>query len=594
MRYPNTALWATILAAIVLSAPEAQAQDKYALGVFHFNVQYVAGGMYGYWAVPNAELDLDAGQIEDLIITESLAPVIELYKQHPAWGVDIEMQGYMLDVLAARHPQLLDTMRTMAKASQIDIVSFHYSDQLYIAYPQVDWERSQKLTAETFKKHDIPLSRSVFCQEGQAGAALAAAMKQAGYQTLVWPKNLWIYQHGDFEAQPLYAFGDGFVIAGSKGVSYQQGNTDISVTWTFLDDGELLATDDFNPYFPDLFKHDPAAVAEYEAGLLALESQGYKISTVDQYVEAVKSKVIPAQLPPLLDGTWQPNSTDGVLKWLGGSGLWYADERDNEVRTLGALAHRELLAAETIAAQAGLDAQAKLAGAWKLMFLGQVSDASGINPFRGEVEYGIAHESEALRIAREVIRQAKEKLSFAQVTIDPAANTAVEGPQSGESATPLQEAPLALVIDGGDRKVTQRWERMSPNKVSVEIQFGSGESPYLQVLFPGTGAESFTTTRALDDHTPVTYQRKDFVFEHFYLALPTGLISLDSGLFVIKDQAFVHLAAKVEAQSGDILFADNTALPNTPVTWRFELVEGTAEQAVQEALALNGTRRLVR
>ncbi len=86
-------------------------------------------------------------------------------------------------------------------------------------------------------------------------------------------------------------------------------------------------------------------------------------------------------------------------------------------------------AAETIAAPPDQDAQSKLSGAWKLMFLGQVSDASGINPFRGEVEYGIAHLSEALRIAREVIRKAKEQLSFAQVTIDPAANTAVEGAQ---------------------------------------------------------------------------------------------------------------------------------------------------------------------
>lgn len=593
MRFHHVAAPAA-LALGYLSAPAALAQDKYALGVFHFNVQYVAGGMVGYWAVPNPAIDLDAEQIEDLIIQESLAPVIDLYEKHPTWGVDIEMQGYMLDVLSDRHPAVLDKIRTLAKAGQIDIVSFHYSDQLYIAYPQEDWERSQKLTADTFAKYDVPLSRTVFCQEGQAGAALAGAMKKAGYRNLVWPKNLWIYQHGDFQAAPLYRFGDGFVVAGSKGVSYQQGMTDISVTWTFLDDGELLATNDLNPYFPDLFKHRPEAVAAYEAGLVDLETQGFRIATVDQYVEAVKDKVTPTDLPPLLDGTWQPNSTDGVLRWLGGGGIWFADERDNEVRTLGALAHRELVAAETAASQAGLDAQAALAGAWRLLFLGQVTDASGINPFRGEVEYGIAHLTEALRIARDVIREAKEKMGYAQATIDPMAGTFSEGDALGEMDISIQNAPIALMLDGGDRSVKQSWIKLGEGKHQVNIEFSPGDSPNLRVGFPGMGAGDFTTTRALDDLTPVTFSRGDYVFDHFYLALPTGLISLGPNLFVIKDQGFSHIAAQIVPQSGDIVFTDDTAKPAESVYWRFILLEASPDQAVKEAMAINGQRRLVR
>src|SRR4051812_50189629 len=66
-------------------APAARADDQFALGMFHFNVQYVAGGMVGYYAVPNPGIDLDAEQIEDLIVTESFAPVLELYaKRSPA------------------------------------------------------------------------------------------------------------------------------------------------------------------------------------------------------------------------------------------------------------------------------------------------------------------------------------------------------------------------------------------------------------------------------------------------------------------------------------------------------------------------------
>jgi hypothetical protein len=580
----------------LLCASEARAQEKYALAMFHFNVQYVAGGMVGYWAVPNPGVDIEAPVIEDLIITESLEPVVDLFEKHPSWGVDLEMQGYMLDVIAARHPALLEKMRVMAKSGQIDIVSFHYSDQLFIAYPQEDWERSQALTAATFAKHDVPLSRSVFCQEGQAGMALAPAMKERGYRTLVWPKNLWGYQHGDFEAQPLYKLGDVFMVAGSKGVNYQEDGVDIAVTWSFLDDGELLATGDLNPYFPDVFRHKPEEVAAYEAELLGLEAQGFTITTVDKYVEAVKDKVPLADPPPLLDGTWQPNSTDGVLRWLGGRGLWGQNERDNDVRTLGAIAHRELVAAETIAKEAGIDATAALGSAWRLLFLGQVSDATGINPFRGEIEYGIGHFTEALRIARDVISEAKAAMGSESVAIDPDGGTVTsvdaQAEAQEEAGTPI-DPPIGLVIDAGDRQVSQAWEEIGPGRRRVTISVGPGEGTLVTAMFPGSGPD-FITTRALADATPVTFSRADFTFEHFYLALPTGVISLNPNLFVIKDQARTHIAAKITSDSGDVTFVDDTVPALESMEWVFYLFEGTAEEAVKEARALNVKRRLVR
>jgi hypothetical protein len=276
----------TLTAALTLMAGRAAAQQRFALQLFHFNVQYVCGGTTGFAPVPDPELDLDNDTIEDRIIVESLAPVVDLFERHPSWGVDLEMQGYMLDVMAARHPELLAKMRAMAQSGQIDVLSFHYADQLFIAYPQDDWLRSQQLTATTFAERDVPLSRSVFCQEGQAGMGLAPRMADAGYRTMVWPKNLWIYQRGDFDAEPLYRFGDVLLIAGGKGVT----TPEVEVVWTFLDDGELLATGGANPYFVEQFYADPEAVADYEAQLLDLEAQGYQIATVDQYVEAIQSR----------------------------------------------------------------------------------------------------------------------------------------------------------------------------------------------------------------------------------------------------------------------------------------------------------------
>lgn len=572
---------------------EAAAEDRFALGMFHFNVQYVAGGMVGYYAVPDPVIDLDAEQIEDRIITESLAPVLELYEKHPTWGVDIEMQGYTLDVLAARHPATLGLLRQLAKSGQIEVLSFHYSDQLFIAHPREDWARSQDLTAATFARHDVPLGTSVFCQEGQSGARLAGEMKARGYSTLIWPKNLWIYQHGDFSPDPLYQLGDVSLVVGARGVDWQEGEQHVITTWTFFDDGELLATGDLNPYFPDLFFRDEAALAEYEAELLGLEAQGYSITTVSKYASHVKGIFTPAAAPPLLDGTWQPKSTDGVHRWLGAGGLWGVDERDNDVRTLAAMAHRELLAAETIAESAGLDAAAAIAAGFRLLALGEVSDASGINPFRGEAEYGIAHLTEALRVARAVIREAKDTLGEEVVSIDPASGAVAAGAVAELAGEPM-EAPLALTIEGGDRPVTESWQRVRDDLFRVEIAFGVGDERYLSVRFPGVVDDPIVTTLALDDTASASFDRSAFSFEHFYLPLPIGMVGLGGGAMLVQDQAYVHLAAQVFRESGDVVFADQTQTAGETVSWVFYVLAGKPEAAVTLARSLNERRALSR
>ena len=586
---------ASLLAApVLLCAGNALAQDSYALQLFHFNVQYVAGGTIGYTIQPNPILDLDNDTIEDRIVTESLEPIIDLFEKHPTWGVDIEMQAYMLDVIAWRHPLLLDKMRTMAKSGQIDIVSFHYSDQLFIGYPAEDWERSQALTEETFAKHDVPLSRTVFCQEGQGAAAMATRLAERGYRNMVWPKNLWSYQHGDSAAEPLYRFGDALLVQGGKGANYDDGMTTIDLTWTFFDDGELLATGDINPYLPEVFVHKPEEVAEYETRLMDLEAMGVQITTVDKYVEAVQATVTPPDAPPLLDGTWQPNSTVGVARWLGGRGLFWQQERDNHVRTVGAQAHRELVAAESmfVAAELGELERGMLDSAWRMLFLGQVTDASGINPFRGEIQYGIAHMSEAMSLARRVIRDGKSKLGHASVVIDPSSGVTAgsEAPFLGESS----EAPIALVIDGGDREVSEQWERVDDGHWRITIDFGPGEWTQLTATFPGELEDALAVGLALDDETPQLVERSAFTFEEFHFALPSGYIGLGGGRFAIKDMGHVHVAATVRRDAGDVVFKDETQTIDEPVRWVFHVFDGTPEQAAETAIAINVARRLVR
>ena len=531
--------------------------------------------------------------IEDLIVTESFAPVLDLYAKHPTWGVDIELQGYFLDVLAARHPKVLDQLRTLAKSGQIDVVSFHYSDQLFIGYPEEDWLRSQALTAATFAKYDIPLSRTVFCQEGQAGEGMAARMASLGYRNMVWPKNLWSYQHGDFDAAPLYDFGDVYLVAGAKGVSFQQGSLDISVTWTYLDDGELMATNGLNPYTPDALQDRPGGGAEVRGR--ARRARGPRLQA--RHRGRVRGRREEPRTPR--DAATAHGRHLAAQQHHGGLPL---------VRRQGHLGRRArqrgAVFGRARAPRAGGRRDCReggghrrthgfLDGAWRLLFLSEVSDASGINPFRGEVEYGIAHATEAARIARDVIRRAKTATGAGSVVIDPESGSMTPGSEPdlrGKS----EVAPLALGPDAGDRELRAAWELVAPGLHRVEIGVGAGSSTKIAVRFTGELVNELVTTRALADDAVATYQRDEFSFESFQLALPTGLVSLGPKRFLIEDQAVTHLAAKMSRDSGDIELRDDTLLPDETATWVFYVYDGAAADALALARRINVNRRLSR
>ncbi len=576
----------------------AEPPRKFALGVFHFNIQYVVGGLIGFLptAEPLAAWELDEQAVEDAIVRESFEPVLDLFLAHPTWGTDIELQGLFLEVLEARHPRVLDKLRRLAVSGQIEVVSFHYSDQLFLAFPSEAWRRSQELTRAVFERTGVPLATSVFCQEGQAGVGMARAMSERGYRTMIWPTNLWRYQHGDAPVAPHYRFGgrdDVRLTVGGRDLSYRGAGGPVDVTWTFLDDGELLATNHIDPYFPPIFVHDPAAIAAYERELATLEAAGYAITTVSRYASALDELAVPvAEPPPLLDGTWQPQSTDGIKRWLGGVGLWAGAERDNEVRTLQAIAQRELVAAETAAdvagiATAGSSGRVALDGAWRLLALAEVSDSSGINPYRGEIEFGIAHATEALRVARAVIRDAAQRLGLKRVAIDVAAGTVSSAPPAA-APTPIP-AVLAAVVTAPGRTVGESWTREPSGASRVTFDLGASADAgqrSIEVRFPGE-AGALVYSPGLAEDTLDSLPREAFEFDHFQLALANGLIGLGGNRYLVADQALVHVAATVRRDSADVVFGDDTAPADRPVRWSFVVVDGSAEAALAEADRLN-------
>jgi hypothetical protein len=267
------------------------------------------------------------------------------------------------------------------------------------------------------------------------------------------------------------------------------------------------------------------------------------------------------------------------------------------VRSLTAQAHRDLVAAESLTSE--LDRRGKnipasrerLDSAWRLLALAEVSDATGINPFRGEVEYGIAHAAEGLRIARDVIAEGTALLGYSRIRIDTDSGSITSFSGDVPLLPELAHALLAVTVDSPGRTYTETWQQVSTDpaisRVELTFSVGDGEQARrISVEFPGS-SQNIVYCPALQEETPVSYPRSDFVWDHFILALPNGMIGLDEGRFVIKDTGVEHVGAFIYPDRGDITFADETAPVTEPMTWVFYLVEGSVEDAVKVANGIN-------
>jgi len=600
----------SVLSLVLMAAPITFAQSsKYALQLYHFNIQYVAGGLRGFGSESGEWDQYWNDDIEDLIVTESFEPLLDLFLSHPSWGADFEMQGYFLKVLEERHPAVLEKLKTLVTRGQIDLVSFHYSDQLFLAYSKDDMESSIAMTDDIASSLEISISPVVFCQEGQAGPGAIEFAADLNRNIYVYPKNLYKYQYGDWDNAPFYEHDSGaYVLFGPKGASWD--DPPIQVTWTFLNDGELLATGGWDPYIVTLFTYKPEAVAEYEAELEDLESQGYKIASISDFVSEVLSLGYePPACPPLLDGVWQPDDTRNIQRWMGGLGLFWPTERDNVVLTLNAAASAELKVAETLLDWAKSEARADFADlddlldeAKRILVMGQVSDSTGWNPWQGEVEYSIARASYSLALAAQIEREVKGRAGISKLLwIDVAANEVSEERNREDVEFEACEPPdgaCELEIESPCRSHSASWEvgeLDSANLWRVTISFDEAkvgekcEDPQLDDVIKAKftwDGENIVFHPALSDEI-LEADASEFSFEEFALPLPNGWIQASDGLQLIKDLRYVHVAANLMRNEGQISFEDETAARDRKASWVFYLYEGSPEKADRFADQLN-------
>ncbi len=598
-----------VFADVPMDEPDLE-QKKFALTMFHFNVQYVAGGLETTWDGESMPMcgSLCVGwtdeKVQDWIIVETFEPVLDFYIAHPGWRVTFEMQSMMLEAMHERHPEILSKLRDAAKSGQVEVVSFHWSDQLFVAFPERDLHRSIAITKQLFADYDVPLSKVVFNQEGQAGEGKHALMADECYGISVFPKNLYRYVRFEEAVWPYYTDKGVDVVVGPIGVDPDSG---IEVNWPFFDDGELLMVPE-DPYFAFLGGHDPERLVEYEAKLTALEEDGFKITGIADYVRHLKAQEIEQpQLPPVIDGTWQPTSTDSVLRWMGGRSLapYNNHERDNLIRSGNYRVSTELAAAEALLAAAetaALDsatAQTDLDQAARHLLMSMVSDATGITPWHGEFNYGVDNNAAALALIEGVQADLLTALDWPHALIDLEAGTAerlddIPLPEAPDAA----EAPLAVTVDAPSRTATLDWFTYDDTLYEAQLTFGPSSDPTgkeaenakVTLSFPRS-EDLIAYSPALMDGTLVEYAFSDFTFQkpEIYLPLANGLIALGDDTWLIKDCRQVHLAPRIGVTADEpvVQLIDETADPENGDFWRVYVFYGSGDEALAQARRLN-------
>ena len=610
------------------SCPEPPQGDRpragrWSLSLFHFNMQYVAGGTTGFAEIAaNAPassrlLDMSEQETEDRIVTESIVPLLEILERHPTLALTFELQGYAVDVIRERHPAVLDRMRALAEAGQLELASIHWSDQFFLAFGRRDMERSWEMTQASFAAADLPLSPVIFTQEGQFGPGfadwLAARRPDA---IMVIPSNLSRFYAQSFADAPLLRYGDLTAIL-PRGF----GSEVVQREFSFFDDGELLATANLNPYVGRAFARNAASIRTYENELRCAERNGFRVGRIADYVAAVRDAgEAPVEHPPLLDGTWQPNSTRGPLRWMGGAGdLWSKHERDLEVLRACVQGRYRVLELETLlnmpgsaSAAAVATAREALDASWRDLLWGEVSDARGVNPWHGEVEYGLGHcgaaESRADN-ASSVLANAGYPGS-AGLDIDTGAGTVAVVAQPFSPEVTAVDAPLQVELEDGGRGATAHWHR-SVDREGAEIftltidwpavaeavsrfescigndagrRWDCVEDPLpMELRIPRT--PGFMGLRPALSSSLLRASESDFDLQPnasadaAWVPVASGLIDLGNGWYAVKEVASTHVAVGWTAgapANAWVRLRDETRQPSEGTIWEIRFTQDEA------------------
>ena len=555
-----------LLNLIIVSGLFAQKTKKYAISMFHFNLQYVAGDY----------------KIENRILKESFYPALKWFDKHPYIKADFEIQGYGIEVLANEYPEIFKLFKKLIKRGQIELVIAHYSDQFYIAYPALDMQRSIEISDQILKKYGLKRSKVFFSQEIQWTPAFPSLLK-GEYDLVVNSSDPHSYYRG--KTQPLVnvKYGNDEILyltgAGEKKLK------NIEWTFAFLDDGEVFNTLDYRSDFYVVPEQEKKSIDKY----MRLKKEGYKFVTMSELANIMKNDpdyTIP-DYPFVPEGTWNMKVC-GPFMWMGRqrSGV----ETDGITRALSYEVRGKVLAAEDLVKKAKAEGvntaelESMLHDAWIHLLLSEVSDASGWTPWLIEVQYTANEVAKVETLLGKIFKQLKnnvladDKILYVNTGTHEIKEVAeVPSVKTEDSYLPIQ---FSVRADSYTAKV----KKMQDDVFRLDIEATRPEDGAVEISF-NTAVDGLYYSAGAGEEIAVeipTDLKHDPAF-----TLSNGFIYLGTGYNLIKDCSVEHIAATWRQKEKKLVFREELNPKNPGMKMRFYIVKGDKDKGHKFGNELN-------
>jgi hypothetical protein len=555
---------------------------RIALGLFHFNPQYVAG-------------DPD---IANRYCREALDPFLTAVAQRPRWRPSLAMAGSGLEFVAEHHPSSFDLLQQLVQADRMELISALYAPSIWVAFPRRDLMRAVALNRQCLAALGLRDAGIFFAQEAFFGPGVASVASEFRFALC---KDEYVeYFAGEAALSPCYQLGPVRVLVGSNHLMnlmavehlkdgrrlpeahrrrleevhtnlpagqrrLERGSLgDLEWYWYHLGSGHHFTTP-CSPEETDRFFYDPSWAAMTLSLLDRIEAEGYSFGFIGEWGQALSRHSAPA-MPAVMEGSFNTGRSRGVYAWMG----WHGNpwENDPSILSLAWRSREEIVRRERgigATEMQGLPAEG-LQTAWRHQLMAESSDPLGWEPTPREANYG--------RILAERAMNAAHRIAAFDRRIG----------CEDVHATAADETPFAaLELYGGQGAYSVL--RLSADLQQVDIHLEQ-RSVECGIRFHRQGAEVVYCPSGLEEE-PVSVSVESTSDKALYLPLANGLLAIGPQLSVIRVNRFGMAAARICGKESSVAFGVEGGRYGTVYRWRFLLHSGPLESAVQTANSAN-------
>jgi hypothetical protein len=504
--------------------------------------------------------------------------------------------------MAEEYPDLLVMMRDLTERGQMELIVTHYSDQFFIAYPELDLRKSIEISDDILNRNKIRRSNVFGCQEWQWSPFLPEIMDDYDYNIFVGLDKTF-RKYTDLSELDTEKYKDKCVweTKWNEESAYVvfNGNAEIDRTdegndkilfskWAWHHDGELLNTKGYDNEFR--FLEDEQK--QFENKLKTYEDLDYEFITISEFVYTALEKDLGIHELGVIPCTPQRGKT---FLWSGEKRHDY--ERDVYINTLRYKARTSLLALETMMDKAD-DHDIRISNEaieiiekhdiivnnednviidlWKELLLAEVTDSTGWTPDKIEVDYSIEKATNIINACKEIVHLIIDKLDVeSDILIDTDRNKISEDLQQPT----YEELDSPLSFDLSHNNYSYNCYKYSENLYKLEITVNPAQNQNNAIIFDISRDNACYSPLGVKDYMNIG----DFASDEVYFMLSNGWIYLGNDTSLIKVCTTRHVAMLFNRSV--IEFRDE---PTTEtVTYHFFIFYGNEEDALNFANRLN-------